>query len=160
MKAVIDTVILVLVLSTSFLLVSVAVGEEIAELESTEALESTTLEVHEADNSQTGKTSAEDIEAGESQEGALAEEVVEATFSAEQIELNQSAAEATQAGDYLSAEEHFRASLELGESNVTWLNLGRMFARAGKCLDARDAYARVRTAPKLQVVRRYILKKN
>jgi len=56
------------------------------------------------------------------------------------------------------------SSLALGETNVTYLNLGRAYARNGDCVEALDAYAKAETAPAveapsaaevLQVLERY-----
>lgn len=68
-------------------------------------------------------------------------------FSEEQLSLNARAAEATNAGDYEQAELLFRANLRLGEFDITWLNLGRTYARHGKCIEAREAYSHVLDAP-------------
>ena len=66
-------------------------------------------------------------------------------FRPEQVILNAQAAQATNNGEYEKAELLFKATLEIEEFDLTWLNLGRTYARQGKCLDAREAYQKVRT---------------
>ena len=71
------------------------------------------------------------------------------SFSPEQITLNNQAVEATDAKDFAKAEQLYIANLTLGEFDLTWLNLGRTYAKQGKCLEARDAYARVPASEKV-----------
>jgi tetratricopeptide (TPR) repeat protein len=67
-----------------------------------------------------------------------------------QRKLNQDAQKAAAAKDYERAVELLRASLELGELNITQLNLGRVYGLAGRCWEAKEAYERVPQAPKVQ----------
>lgn len=78
---------------------------------------------------------------------AVAQEHV--TLSAAQQQLNDEGVEALIAGDASGAIAAFRSSLALGESNVTWLNLGRALHRAGACEEALDAYQRAETAARV-----------
>lgn len=72
---------------------------------------------------------------------------VELNPSDDQVKLNQSAVEAILAEDYEKAAGLLEASLELGQLNVTWLNLGRAYQKLGRCDEARKAYLSVVTAP-------------
>lgn len=67
-----------------------------------------------------------------------------------QRKLNQDAQKAAAAKNYERAVELLRASLELGELNITQLNLGRVYGLAGRCWEAKEAYERVPQAPKVQ----------
>ena len=69
------------------------------------------------------------------------------SYSNDQIMLNNEAIEAVQTGNYSKAEVIFSAILSIQEINVTWYNLGRSYAKQGKCIEAYDAYNRVATAP-------------
>lgn len=53
-------------------------------------------------------------------------------------------------GEYAQAVAKFQNSLTLGEANVTWLNIGRTYQRMGECMKAKDAYAKVPTAPAVE----------
>jgi hypothetical protein len=64
-----------------------------------------------------------------------------------QMELNSKALDAATEGDHATAVRLLRSSLELGELNVTWLNLGRVHQLAGACQEARQAFDRVPAAP-------------
>jgi hypothetical protein len=55
-----------------------------------------------------------------------------------------------QDGKYKEAIASFRSSLSLGELNITYLNLGRAYFRLDRCLEAREAYDAVKTAPKVK----------
>ena len=74
----------------------------------------------------------------------------EPTFTEQQIALNNEAVEASNVGNYSKAEKLYLASLEMGEFNITWLNLGRIYAKENKCREAEQAYARVTDAPKIK----------
>lgn len=50
-------------------------------------------------------------------------------------------------GEFQQAIQRFRASLAIGEANITWLNLGRTYQRVGDCAEAKEAYAHVESAP-------------
>jgi hypothetical protein len=78
---------------------------------------------------------------------ALAEETVVPTDS--QQDYNDKGVVLMQQGDYAGAVASFRASLSLGNLNVTQLNLGRAYFRQNLCLDARNAYEAVDDAPKV-----------
>ncbi|QDG49504.1 hypothetical protein FIV42_01750 [Persicimonas caeni] len=75
------------------------------------------------------------------------EKYAQANPSDDQVKLNQSAVEAILAEDYEKAAGLLEASLELGQLNVTWLNLGRAYQKLGRCDEARKAYLSVVTAP-------------
>lgn len=66
-----------------------------------------------------------------------------------QFKLYQEGAEAYGAGEYSKAVDLFRASLRLGELNITYLNLGRALFKLGDCQEASTAYAKALTAPKI-----------
>lgn len=67
-----------------------------------------------------------------------------------QLRLNNEAAQAVAEGDLERAILLLRSALELGELNVTWLNLGRTYARAGQCDAAADAYSHVPVSPAVE----------
>jgi tetratricopeptide (TPR) repeat protein len=69
------------------------------------------------------------------------------TPSAGQEELNAKAFAAARANDHRLAVEFLRASLLLGEINVSHLNLGRSLSRLGRCDEARRAYQQVDASP-------------
>ncbi|MBQ1924490.1 MAG: hypothetical protein II180_00060 [Proteobacteria bacterium] len=73
----------------------------------------------------------------------------EHTFSDEQVMLNNQAVDAVSSGNYGKAEQLFNSMLQIGEFNVIWMNLGRTYANQNKCIEAKDAYAHVFTAPKI-----------
>lgn len=79
--------------------------------------------------------------------GAPSEGVIK--FSDEQIVLNNQAVDAGNAGDYKKAEQLFLAMLQGGEMNVIWGNLGSVYAKQGKCIEAKDAFERVWKSPKI-----------
>ena len=66
-----------------------------------------------------------------------------------QFKLYQEGAEAYGEGEYSKAVDLFRASLRLGELNITYLNLGRALFKLGDCEEASRAYASALTAPKI-----------
>jgi len=66
-----------------------------------------------------------------------------------QQRLNADAVKAMADGDYETAIEKLEASLEISELNVTWLNLGRAYAKAGRCQDALVAYDKMAVAPRV-----------
>lgn len=80
---------------------------------------------------------------------ASAQERETVEFSEEQIMLNNQAVDAANAGNYKKAEQLYNAMLQIGEVNVTWMNLGAAYDKQGKCLEAAEAFARVYTAPKI-----------
>jgi hypothetical protein len=64
-----------------------------------------------------------------------------------QFQLYQRGHEAFKAGQYVEAVDLFKASLHLGELNITYLNLGRALFKLGDCVGARRAYEKALTAP-------------
>ncbi len=64
-----------------------------------------------------------------------------------QLDLNARALELINQGDPEQAVKLFESSLSLGESNVTYLNLGRTLSRLGHCSEAAKVYDAVATAP-------------
>jgi len=66
-----------------------------------------------------------------------------------QRDLNNAAIEAMVDGEHEKAIGLLEESLELGELNVTWLNLGRAYAKVGRCADALEAYDRMAVAPRV-----------
>lgn len=76
-------------------------------------------------------------------------EGTEHTFSDEQVMLNNQAVDAVGSGNFSKAEQLFNSMLQIGEFNVIWMNLGRTYANQDKCIEAKDAYAHVFTAPKI-----------
>jgi hypothetical protein len=72
-----------------------------------------------------------------------------ASVSPGQTQLNDEGFEAVAAGDLDKAARLFRASLDLGELNITWLNLGRTLSKLGRCKEANDAYTKTLTAPQV-----------
>ncbi len=71
-------------------------------------------------------------------------------FSDKQTRLNNDAVAAFKAKDYEKAIKYFKQSLKLGEFNLTYLNLGRAYAFAGRCVEALDAYDRMSVAPRAE----------
>ena len=65
----------------------------------------------------------------------------------DQIMLNDQATEATRKGDYAKAEQLFLAMLAIQELDFVYMNLGRTYAKEGKCLEAAEAYSKVNSAP-------------
>lgn len=66
-----------------------------------------------------------------------------------QFQLYEEGFEAFRAEDYAKAIDLFKASLHLGELNITYLNLGRAYYKAGRCVEARKAYDKVPGAPQI-----------
>lgn len=79
--------------------------------------------------------------------GGAAQAQGSARERATQKQLNDQATQAASAGEYAKAILFLRSALELGELNVTYLNLGRAYQLNGDCAEARDAYARALDAP-------------
>lgn len=52
-----------------------------------------------------------------------------------------------QENDYEGAVARFQSSLALGDLNITYLNLGRSYFRLDRCLEAREAFEAVESAP-------------
>ena len=75
----------------------------------------------------------------------FAQDVVE--LSEYQLNANNEGVRALVEKDYSKAVGSFESSLRLGEANITWLNLGRTYQKMGRCLDARNAYEKAKTAP-------------
>lgn len=74
-------------------------------------------------------------------------ETVEVTEA--QAELNEQGVAAVNSGNFQVAINLFKASLNLGELNITYLNLGRAYAKAGLCDEAIAAYDATTTAPRV-----------
>lgn len=66
-----------------------------------------------------------------------------------QFKLYQEGAEAFQAGDYVKSIDLFKASLHLGELNITYLNLGRAHFKLGQCDEALEAYRKAASSPQI-----------
>lgn len=64
-----------------------------------------------------------------------------------QLELNAEAVGAITEGEYTKAVELLERANDLGQFNVTWLNLGRAYQKMGECDKARQAYLNVISAP-------------
>ncbi|MEL6182333.1 MAG: hypothetical protein AAFS10_25480 [Myxococcota bacterium] len=77
--------------------------------------------------------------------------VREVQLTQTQQELLESAVAADKQKDYTSAIEYLRASLRLGESDVVYINLGRILFRLARCQEAAEAYMKVPLAPHLKV---------
>ena len=71
------------------------------------------------------------------------------TPSDAQIQLYTEGAQAFSDGDYKKAIRLFKASLDLGELNITHLNLGRAFYKDGDCVKAQEHYDLAIKAPKI-----------
>lgn len=71
-------------------------------------------------------------------------------ISDEQVQLNEEAVQAIFDENYARAISLLRESLLMGELNVTYLNLGRAYQKAGKCGQARQAYDKALEAPAVQ----------
>lgn len=69
-----------------------------------------------------------------------------------QRRLNEEAVAAVESGDFERAELLLRSSLELQDLNITWLNLGRIYQKMGRCQDAHQAYQRALEAPEAEGV--------
>ncbi len=95
---------------------------------------------------QAAKAEASETAAPESEPEAIIK------FSDEQILLNNQAVDAGNAGDYKKAEQLFMAMLHSGEMNIIWGNLGGVYAKQGKCIEAKDAFERVWTSPKISEI--------
>lgn len=80
---------------------------------------------------------------------AVAEEPPVVELSESQLDLNARAIEFIQQKRLEQAIPLFESSLALGESNVTYLNLGRTLARLGRCEEAAAIYDKVETAPQV-----------
>ena len=78
---------------------------------------------------------------------AFADEPAEASQA--QLELNQQGVEAIIAEDYPRAIRLFEASLDLGDLNITYLNLGRAYQHDGQCEKAEEKYGIALEAPQV-----------
>ena len=81
----------------------------------------------------------------------LSQHLAEAKSSTlkKQMALNEKAIGSMIDGDYETAIEQLKQSLELGELNITYLNLGRAYAKSGRCSEALGAYDRMAVAPRV-----------
>ncbi len=75
------------------------------------------------------------------------DEIVEPSEA--QYQLYQEGAEAFKGEDYNKAIDLFKASLHLGELNITYLNMGRAHYKLGQCQEALEAYIAAERSPKL-----------
>ncbi len=66
-----------------------------------------------------------------------------------QLDLYTEGTKAFQDGQYDQAIEYFQASLQIGPLNITYLNLGRTYFKAGRCLEAKEAFNKVAASPQL-----------
>ncbi len=73
----------------------------------------------------------------------------DAKLSKKQRQLNEQGVKAMIDGDFEKAVEIFQQSLDLGELNVTYLNLGRAYAKLGRCDEALNHYDRMAVAPRV-----------
>lgn len=71
-------------------------------------------------------------------------------YTTAQRELNEKAAQASQEGRHEDAVRMLRASLDIGQLNFTYLNLGIVYAKWGKCNESQDAFDKALTAPKAE----------
>ncbi len=78
---------------------------------------------------------------------ASAQEENTTELSESQLDLNARGVELVQQGEFEQATKLFESSLALGKSNITYLNLGRTYARMGRCADADRIYQLVGDAP-------------
>jgi len=67
-----------------------------------------------------------------------------------QLDLINEGARASNAGDYQAAISALRSALDLGEVNVTLLNLGRALQKSERCREARAMYDRALAAPRVK----------
>jgi len=67
-----------------------------------------------------------------------------------QYQLFKEGQDAYVAGEYLRSVDLFKASLLVGDLNITYLNLGRAHFKLGRCAEARGAFAKVRKAPRVK----------
>lgn len=75
------------------------------------------------------------------------EEFADNEPSDDQMRLNKSAVDAIVEEDYERAVKLLESSLEMGELNVTWLNLGRALQKMERCAEAKNAYLSAVSAP-------------
>ena len=68
--------------------------------------------------------------------------VVEPTGA--QQEMNSKAIAAVNERNFETAITLFKASIELGELNITYLNMGRTYQRMGECVKAKETYRKAR----------------
>ncbi len=57
--------------------------------------------------------------------------------------IQKKAMDAFRDGNYKLAEELLKNALSIEETDVLWLNLGRTYMRQNRCIEARNAYAKV-----------------
>ncbi len=72
-----------------------------------------------------------------------------AQYNSEQQKLNEQGVRAIIKKDYALAIALLEESSDIGELNVTYLNLGRAYQKMGDCKMARETFAKVETAPKV-----------
>jgi len=67
--------------------------------------------------------------------------------SSAQLELNNRGVQAIVAKQYSTAVRLFRSSTDLGELNITYVNMGRAYQYMGECENAEAAYAKALNVP-------------
>jgi tetratricopeptide (TPR) repeat protein len=67
-----------------------------------------------------------------------------------QLDYNNKGVMLINEGKYDEALGYFQSSLAIGEANVTYLNLGRTYARMERCAEAAAAFERVESAPQVK----------
>ena len=93
------------------------------------------------------KAKKDDKKAKKSDSASAEPETVKVKMTNEQIKLHIEAIAAIEESDFGKAERHFVALLELGELNYGWYQLGNIYGKQNKCMEAYDAYSRVANAP-------------
>ena len=68
----------------------------------------------------------------------------------EQFSLFEKGSAAFKAADYPAAIEFFKASLAIGEMNITLINLGRVHFKNGECVRAKEIFDKVPSAPQVR----------
>ncbi len=74
---------------------------------------------------------------------ALAQDEIR-ELSDTQFEMNEKAVEAVENKEYEKAIKLYQASIELGEVNITYLNMARTYHRMGECAKAKRTYRKTR----------------
>ena len=66
--------------------------------------------------------------------------------------IQKKAMDAFRDGNYKLAEELLKNALSIEETDVLWLNLGRTYMRQNRCIEARNAYAKVNLGQAMPIV--------
>lgn len=64
-----------------------------------------------------------------------------------QLEMNEKAIQAVERKEFDKAIDLFEASIRLGELNITYLNMGRTYAKMNECVKAKEIYRKARQTP-------------